>query len=218
MRGRGRWRRRGICTTTPGCGLHRSGFSRCAFRGRWERIFIYRHLLDGDPASNTLSWRWVAGLHTKGKHYLACADEFVRYPLHLPAWNMPKGRIGHLMVADDLGPPPCVVHAARAIAVDDAVARAGGKRLYGDLAVAVRTWMRSEKLDGMIAAYPTVGPCKGLMDELAGHVMVEVIVRPWGRALWPHATAGFFRMREKLPSSFQTLKNGAQESQMRLFP
>lgn len=29
-----------------------------------------RHLLDADPASNTLSWRWVAGLHTKGKHYL----------------------------------------------------------------------------------------------------------------------------------------------------
>lgn len=33
--------------------------------------FFLRHLLDGDPASNTLSWRWVAGLHTKGKHYLA---------------------------------------------------------------------------------------------------------------------------------------------------
>ncbi|NBZ86432.1 deoxyribodipyrimidine photolyase [Rhodobacteraceae bacterium CYK-10] len=28
---------------------------------------------DGDPASNTLSWRWVAGLHTPGKFYLADA-------------------------------------------------------------------------------------------------------------------------------------------------
>ena len=35
---------------------------------------MFRHLLDGDPASNTLSWRWVAGLHTKGKTYLARAD------------------------------------------------------------------------------------------------------------------------------------------------
>ena len=35
--------------------------------------FFLRHLLDGDPASNTLSWRWVAGLHTKGKTYLAQA-------------------------------------------------------------------------------------------------------------------------------------------------
>jgi len=36
--------------------------------------FMFSHLLDADPASNTLSWRWVAGLHTRGKHYLARAD------------------------------------------------------------------------------------------------------------------------------------------------
>ena len=29
--------------------------------------FFFRHLLDGDPASNTLGWRWVGGLHTRGK-------------------------------------------------------------------------------------------------------------------------------------------------------
>jgi len=33
--------------------------------------YFMRHLLDGDPASNTLSWRWVAGLQTVGKTYLA---------------------------------------------------------------------------------------------------------------------------------------------------
>ena len=33
--------------------------------------FFYEHLFDGDSASNTLSWRWVAGLQTKGKNYLA---------------------------------------------------------------------------------------------------------------------------------------------------
>ena len=36
--------------------------------------FFLRHLLDADPASNTLSWRWVAGLQTRGKIYLACPD------------------------------------------------------------------------------------------------------------------------------------------------
>jgi deoxyribodipyrimidine photo-lyase len=41
--------------------------------------FFYRHLLDGDPASNTLSWRWVAGLHTPGKHYVARADNIRHY-------------------------------------------------------------------------------------------------------------------------------------------
>jgi hypothetical protein len=36
-------------------------------------------LLDGDPASNTLSWRWVAGLHTRGKPYVAQADNIARF-------------------------------------------------------------------------------------------------------------------------------------------
>jgi deoxyribodipyrimidine photo-lyase len=36
--------------------------------------FFARHLLDYDPASNTLSWRWVGGLHSVGKHYLARAE------------------------------------------------------------------------------------------------------------------------------------------------
>jgi deoxyribodipyrimidine photo-lyase len=34
---------------------------------------FFENLLDADEASNTLSWRWVAGLHTKGKHYQASA-------------------------------------------------------------------------------------------------------------------------------------------------
>jgi deoxyribodipyrimidine photo-lyase len=41
--------------------------------------FFFRHLLDGDPASNTLSWRWVGGLHTRGKTYLARADNIATY-------------------------------------------------------------------------------------------------------------------------------------------
>ena len=32
--------------------------------------FFMQNLLDGDPASNTLSWRWSAGIHTKGKNYI----------------------------------------------------------------------------------------------------------------------------------------------------
>ncbi|EAQ27949.1 DNA photolyase-like protein [Erythrobacter sp. NAP1] len=41
--------------------------------------FFLRHLMDGDAASNTLSWRWVAGLHTKGKNYAARASNIKRY-------------------------------------------------------------------------------------------------------------------------------------------
>ena len=41
--------------------------------------FFLTHLFDGDPASNTLSWRWVAGLHTIGKTYLARPDNIRKY-------------------------------------------------------------------------------------------------------------------------------------------
>ncbi len=39
----------------------------------WQKgaEFFMKYLYDGDAASNTLSWRWVAGLQTKGKHYIA---------------------------------------------------------------------------------------------------------------------------------------------------
>ena len=38
----------------------------------WElgARFFFKYLNDGDAASNLLSWRWVAGLQTKGKRYL----------------------------------------------------------------------------------------------------------------------------------------------------
>ena len=91
--------------------------------------YFMRHLLDGDAASNTLSWRWVAGLHTQGKCYLARADNIARFtndrfnPSHqlaghaepigeeieferqaLPALpdKVPTGRTGLLLTDDDL--------------------------------------------------------------------------------------------------------------------
>ncbi len=72
--------------------------------------FFLRYLLDGDPASNTLSWRWVAGLQTRGKHYLARANNIERFtagrfrhvtglaedaaPLEAPALPAPRGLPG----------------------------------------------------------------------------------------------------------------------------
>ena len=47
----------------------------------WElgADFFLRNLLDGDPASNTLSWRWVAGLQTRGKNYVARASNISQF-------------------------------------------------------------------------------------------------------------------------------------------
>ena len=46
---------------------------------QWGARFFLKHLLDGDSASNTLSWRWVAGIQTKGKTYLARQENIRRY-------------------------------------------------------------------------------------------------------------------------------------------
>ena len=87
--------------------------------------FFLEHLLDGDAASNTLSWRWVAGLHTAGKAYLARSENIAQFsafaetpglredappltdprayppaPLTFPP--PPEGRVGVLAHAEDV--------------------------------------------------------------------------------------------------------------------
>ncbi|MEO1453127.1 MAG: FAD-binding domain-containing protein [Pseudomonadota bacterium] len=99
----------------------------------WElgADFFLRHLLDGDPASNTLGWRWVAGLQTRGKHYVARVSNISKYtegrfgegmhlntqaqpldgPPHPPRMDAPMGdrlvsdlRTGLVITEDDLSP------------------------------------------------------------------------------------------------------------------
>ena len=41
--------------------------------------FFMQHLFDGDAASNTLGWRWVAGIQTIGKHYVARATNIEQF-------------------------------------------------------------------------------------------------------------------------------------------
>ena len=95
----------------------------------WElgADFFLQNLMDGDPASNTLSWRWVGGLHTRGKTYLARRANIEKYtdgrfspdglsatadPLDgyenppVEKLNLPKGsvsgRVGLLVTEEDL--------------------------------------------------------------------------------------------------------------------
>ncbi|NBV55593.1 MAG: DNA photolyase, partial [Verrucomicrobia bacterium] len=74
----------------------------------WElgAAFFYEHLLDGDVASNTLSWRWVAGLQTAGKTYLARADNIAHYTegRHIPE----SGRLATTPIALTEEPLPKV--------------------------------------------------------------------------------------------------------------
>lgn len=118
----------------------------------WElgADFFLRYLLDGDPASNTLSWRWVAGLHTRGKHYLARRDNIRRYtqdrhdpagldeaaaPLEepmpprevplAPADVPPDAQVALLLHLDDLHPESLPLGRAEVVRIGGLVAHAG---------------------------------------------------------------------------------------------
>ena len=96
--------------------------------------FFLRHLLDGDAAVNTLSWRWVAGIQTQGKTYLADPSNIAKFtdgrfvgiqglaaealPVSAPAApdrqtipeipsysGAPADRVGLLLHSDDIGAP-----------------------------------------------------------------------------------------------------------------
>ena len=59
---------------------------------------FYDHLLDADIASNTLSWRWVAGLQTEGKN-IANSHNIMKFSLsRFKSFNLPKliSKIFHL--------------------------------------------------------------------------------------------------------------------------
>jgi len=89
---------------------------------QWGADFFYRHLLDADPASNTLSWKWVAGLQTPGKTYLirksniesCCASDYPRanldsldeyHPVE-PEPEDPAMRTPHPLPDVSTSPPP----------------------------------------------------------------------------------------------------------------
>jgi deoxyribodipyrimidine photo-lyase len=113
--------------------------------------FFMRNLVDGDPASNTLSWRWVAGLHTAGKPYAARAENIRRYtdgrydPVGLneepeplqeqegraaitlpPSDQPPSGEVALLLHLDDLHPESLLLGNARVMRVGGMLAHADG--------------------------------------------------------------------------------------------
>ena len=119
----------------------------------WElgADFFLRHLLDGDPASNTLGWRWVAGMQTLGKTYLAQPDNIAKFtegrfnpvgllarsaeplpalpvpePLPITAMPLPdqEKRSGFILHSEDLS-PAFILDTIRPVAACKLIAPAG---------------------------------------------------------------------------------------------
>jgi len=218
--------------------------------------FFLRHLLDGDPASNTCSWRWVAGLHTPGKTYTARASNIAKYtdgrfpetpglarttaavagtnpprtPLRTAVAPLADAPAVRLITEEDLHPeslggPPVqatatvqltdrrspgpvadAVAAWDAAALADAAARAGGAVPFvSPEPDAVADWAAAMGARQVVTGYLPVGWVRDWADGLAAALTARGITlaeqrRPYDAAIWPHATAGFFGVKKRIPA------------------
>lgn len=109
----------------------------------WElgADFFYRHLLDADPASNTLSWRWVAGIQTVGKSYLTRRSNLERYV----APDLLAAHAGGLERLEDKLAQPARVDAV-ALPRPEEPADADDTALPADLPTPVGLWVHGDDL------------------------------------------------------------------------
>jgi deoxyribodipyrimidine photo-lyase len=225
--------------------------------------FFYRHLLDGDAASNTLGWRWVAGLHTRGKPYQAQAWNIAKFtgqrfaprdgdlaevvaglqaqepdglppvlplrPLTPPVAAAPTAllitdedcrieefdlssldiRTAAVLRASHLRSPRPVAGAVTRFeeaALADAAARAGVAplQMLADDPEDLARWAEEAGATQIATPYVTRGPLYDWLDEAAPALAARGIAlrewrRDWDSAIWPHATAGFFKVKQKIP-------------------
>ena len=232
--------------------------------------FFFRHLLDGDPASNTLSWRWVAGLHTRGKVYQAQAWNIAKFthqrftprdadlaahaegleptePEGLPQTDplrpprpLEEGRPTVLLVTEEDCQPeswPFDLTTLRGVAMlrashlrsqrsvselvvrfeeealSDTANRLGAKAQFLDAQDpgALAKWATSQGATQILTGYVPEGPLGDWMREAEPMLMANGIVlaehrRNWDAAIWPHATAGFFKVKKQIPRILRDLE------------
>jgi deoxyribodipyrimidine photo-lyase len=225
--------------------------------------FFYRHLLDGDAASNTLGWRWVAGLHTRGKPYPADAQNIATFtagrftprpgdlaevtqgleatepeglPTVLPLRPVTAPQAGQptaLLITDedcrvedfDLAtldvravatliaghlrsplPVSDLVMQFEAGALADAAQRTGfaATTLYAGDPATLAKWAMAAGATQIATPYVTRGPLRDWLDAAAPILAKHGITlcewrRDWDTAIWPHATAGFFKVKQTIP-------------------
>ena len=225
--------------------------------------FFYRHLLDGDTASNTLGWRWAAGLHTRGKPYPARAENIDTFtngrftpkygelaeveqgleasePDGLPTVQ-PLRKIHEaqsdlptvILITDEdcliedfdhahldlqcaatlscshLRSPLQVskhVYAFETGALADAALRSKLDMMHlkaAEPSVLV-DWAAQAGAKQILTPYVTHGPLRDWLNLAEPFLLDRGITlceqrRAWDEAIWPHATAGFFKVRKQIP-------------------
>jgi deoxyribodipyrimidine photo-lyase len=234
--------------------------------------FFLRHLLDGDPASNTLGWRWVAGLHTRGKIYEAQAWNIAKFtngrfsprdvdlahgvaaldhtePEGLPPVQPVRNFIAPaplmptaLLITEedgcleDFDPLALRVVGAATLSAshlrsdldvsplvsgfEDGALADGATRLgLGTEVTQMRAgvpsdlarWAKDLGAAQIATGFVPQGPLRDWLDEAAPALAEAGIAltewqRDWDRAIWPHATAGFFKVKKQIPRIIETME------------
>jgi deoxyribodipyrimidine photo-lyase len=170
-----------------------------------------RHLLDADAASNTLSWRWVAGLQTRGKHYVAREENIARYtggrfnpvgqlneaPPPLPlgpveprealpaASPCPRGRVALLLHEDDPLAETLDLSGAEVVAIGG-IATSQARSSAGCSPCAA-AWSRAALADGLNRAARHFGVAVTLVDDAgiwASEMTYTAIVTSYAPVGW----------------------------------
>ncbi len=231
--------------------------------------FFFRHLLDGDAASNTLGWRWVAGLHTRGKAYHAQAWNIAKFtnnrftpcpaelaeviegleseePEGLPSITPlrkvqapdPNRPSALLITEEDCRPEDfdlqslnlvgCATVTASHLrsprpvaeyveefergALSDTASRINleANELRAGVPTDLARWASRSGAKQIATPYIPTGPLQDWILEAmpaleeAGIDLVEWR-RDWDTAIWPHATAGFFKVKKQIPTILQNI-------------
>ena len=231
--------------------------------------FFFRHLLDGDPASNTLSWRWVGGLHTRGKPYQAQAWNITKFtnnrfnpgsadlaeviegleneepdglpsvsPLRIAEKPDPSRPTVLLVTEEDCRPEdfdlsrlnlvgcaalsashlrsplavsPLVEEFEREALKDTALrSNLNTSELRAGVPADLARWVSRAGATQIATPFIPIGPlrdwildAKPALDE-ARITLVEWR-RDWDGLIWPHATAGFFKVKKHIPEILNSI-------------
>jgi deoxyribodipyrimidine photo-lyase len=225
--------------------------------------FFFRNLLDGDPASNTLGWRWAAGLHTRGKPYPARADNIATFtggrfaPRPSDLAEVTQGLEGtepdglpsvlplRAITAPDIRRPTAVLiteddslpedfdltgfdlrgaatlataHLRSPLEVSSLVtefqagARADAAQRLGQPTTTLEAnhpdvlvkWATGLGITQIVTPYIARGPLHDWIEDArplltARGIALAEVRRDWDSAIWPHATAGYFKVKTQIP-------------------
>ncbi|MEM7208615.1 MAG: FAD-binding domain-containing protein [Pseudomonadota bacterium] len=222
--------------------------------------FFMHHLLDGDPAANTLSWRWVAGLHTRGKNYLANADNISKFTdgrfdrvvgLAAQAAALNEEQVYEkspisfvtevtanpniLIITEECCHAQMIVNTDNTQMVFGLLDTSGGvtKRVQefrnqavGEnsrhIADTIGVPHRSGSIQDLLSFLPELsitevlsvaaplGQTRDVLRRLdnklrAQNMRLRLQHRPYDRLVWPHASAGFFKLKKKIPTILRQL-------------